>query len=408
MEIFKNIFCLIFVAIGIVAFIYYYKKTHDILNPFGIVLGIWYIVAGIANLNLSKIETQWNIIMYFVVALFPLMIIIVASVGKITTLSREKFKRVELSNCYIIFSRIVFAICVICAFVEFKQQGFVVAFMADLEGTADAKSLVQYVSVWHYGTSFLPYCSICAFYELLFKKIKNRFDIIFLLAEVILPILHSLFITISRGSLLIIVLGMVYILSRKIDIRPSMFFSVTIAIIIVFVLIMQIRVNQASFVYNVIHGHPVISSIYAYTALNFNNLNLLIKNGSSWLIVNRTFGGITQLLGLYSFFNIPSTYMTRFFNAMPICYAFYDDLGILGVALYTCIIYGIVKILYNKSNSNQNYMILFAALQKAIWMSIFGNYFSQYRVILFPYIVLAIMVKLMNVRFKPISNRKLK
>ena len=223
-----------------------------------------------------------------------------------------------------------------------------------------------------------------------------------------MPILHSLFITISRGSLLIIVLGMVYIVSRKIDIRPAMFFSVTIAIIIVFVLIMQIRLNQASFVYNVIYGHPVISSIYAYTALNFNNLNLLIKSGNSWLIVIRTFGGLTQLLGLYSFFNIPNTYMTRFFNAMPICYAFYDDLGILGVALYTCIIYGIVKMLYNKSNSNQNYMILFAALQKAIWMSIFGNYFCQYRVTLFPYIVLAIMVKLMNVRFKPISNRKLK
>lgn len=409
MELFKIIFCIVYTLIGIFTFIYYYKKTRDILNPFGIVIAIWCMVAGIANLNLSHLETQWNVVTYLVVILFPLMIMFVAEVGKINVFDRTRYDRIELSNCYILCSRFVFLICVVCAFVEFKAQGYSIGLFTDLDGVSDAKTTIQSVPIWHYGTIYLPYCSISAFYELCFSKIKSKTSILFLLIEFILPILHSLFIIVSRGTLLIIILGVVYIWSRKFKIKVSKLAAIIAFILAAFVLIMQLRVNYSgSLVYSVIEGHTIISVIYSYTALNFNNLTLLTQNGSSWTIINRTFGGITQLLGMYGWFKLPDTYMTVFFNALPICYYFYDDLGLIGVVLYTTIIFSVVKKLYNKCNVNQNYMILMASLQKAIWMSIFGNYFCQYRVTLFPYIVLAIMIKLMNVRFKPLTQTKLK
>ena len=129
-------------------------------------------------------------------------------------------------------------------------------------------------------------------------------------------------------------------------------------------------------------------AFYLYFATCFDNLNSLINNGSPMTICYATI--LKPILDVFNIqLNIPLTeYQYSFFNAKTMIYYFYHDLGIIGVIIFTSIIYLVVLRVYKKAKYDSNYLLLLAALQKSIFMVFFGNYFTGVFCPSFPFIVI--------------------
>ena len=353
----------------------------------------WGIVASLASLQISILDTGWTYEMYAISILFPFSVYIGVVIGKNNNIKREKkYANIEFSNIYFFLSRLIFLLCLVCAFMEWKSQGFILPFFS--KGLAsDTKHLVSTLPFFHYGTVYLPYCSINAFFELCFSKRKKLWDKILLFIQFLIPIFHCLLIATSRGSLLIIILGILFILSRKYKIKFNKLYIIVIIILIILVKVAEQRITSVSLVFRVIPEHPLLSSLYSYTAVNFENLNKLTKVGPSWSIFIRSFYGLLQTIGLGGLFPEKPKQITVFLNACPIAYDFYDDLWLIGVVLYTILLTVILKVVYRKCNKSSRWIILIAALQKPIWVVFFGNYFWGYRIIFFPLIISWLLVK---------------
>ena len=376
----------IMVVLGIVGYIVIIKKTKDKLNPFGLVCISWCIIAGIASLHLSWLETKWTLTMYFIVLIFPILVFLCGIVGKHEHYDvNSNNSNFQISRWYVFFTRFLGLICIICVLIEWESNGFI--FTLFNRGAFDAKETYKAIPVIHYGTIYFPYCAIISIYELLYRKDKTYMTFVYNILIIVLNILYALLIAASRGTLLVIFCAAAYLFLRKYNIRLWKVLGIIIAALIAFVAMSRIRINEGSLVYDVIHGHPIISSVYGYTALSFENLNKLTQKGPAYTIISCTYGGFIQLLGLGRFFAQPEYITTYFFNSNTICYEFYEDLGIIGVVINTLLIFGVIRCWYEKSVKDSSYILLLDVLKKAIWMTFFGNYFTIYRVIVFPYIV---------------------
>lgn len=387
MAYFNGLYGIVLLAFSAIAYCFFFKMTRDILNPFGIMIVSWSAICALSAQQLSSLETGWSPEMYILGCAFPVIIAIGARVGNLNNIMKpNKFRSIKFSNIYIVLSRLLFGLCLLSAFIEWKRQGFLFTWGAG-DVTSDVKSLVATVRGWHYGTVYLPYCSINAAFELLFRTKIGFINRVFLVFQLIVPIMHSLLVASSRGSLLIIGFGIMFLASRKYKLNIGKLFIFAIAVLALFVKMAEKRIWSTSLVFRVVEGYPLFSSIYSYTALNFENLNKLTKIGPSWTICVRSLYGIVQLIGLDSFLVETPKQITVFFNACPIAYDFYDDLGLLGVIIYTFLLTIILKEIYKKSNVAIEWLVLFAALQKPIWIVFFGNYFLSYRIIFFPFVV---------------------
>ena len=396
-QIINWLYCIIFAFFGVYLFSFFYKRSRDKLNPFGVVCGIWCILGGIANLHLSWMETYWIVDTYIVVTIFPVLVAFCGLVGKNYRTINNKITYIYFSKTYILFTRILFFFVFLCSLIEWKYNGFSVAFNSDM---IDAKSSVESIPFIHYGTIYLPYCTINSIFEFIYSRRKNRKTILYLILTFIYPILYCLLAQASRGSLLIVFCAFMYLAFRRYCLPFKLIFFMTIGALIGFVAISQVRIFSDSLVYNVIEGKPLFSSIYGYTMLNFENLNKLIKQGPEWTFVLMTYGGFFQLMGIYDFFNMPEYVITYFFNANTICYDFYADMGLLGVVINTILLFTCIRIWYYKSFKDHRYVLLIATMQKAIWMTFFGNYFTIYRVMLFPFLVTGIVISTMNIKYE--------
>ncbi len=394
--IWNGIYCIVFALFGISIYIFYYKRSKDKINPFGIVCAIWCILGGIANLHLSWMETYWSAETYIVITIFPILVAFCGLAGKNSKATNDKVTYINFGKTFIILTRILFVVCVSCSLMEWKLNGFSVAFSS---GAADAKSTFESIPLIHYGTIYLPYCTINSIFEFIYRQHKRKKTILYLIFTFIYPVAYSLIAQASRGSLLIVFCAFVYLFSRKYSISLRWIVLMVVGALIGFIAIARVRIFSGSLVYSVIEGKPLLSSVYGYTALNFENLNKLIKQGPEWTFVLMTYGGFLQLIGIYDFFTLPEYVVTYFFNANTICYDFYADMGLLGVIINTLLLFTCIRIWYQKSMRDRRYLLLMATMQKAIWMIFFGNYFTIYRVMLFPFLVTGIVVYSMDIQY---------
>lgn len=397
LSIVNGIYCAFMSVLGVIFYLFMLNKTKDKLNPFGIVCIIWCILGGIASLHLSWLETRWSLKMYIVVFLFPCLVFLCGFFYKSGKLTKSKLTYIYFSSGFIILTRGLFVVCLVCALLEWKQNGFALALNSS---ATDAKSAFSTIRVVHYGTIYFPYCAINSVFELIYRKNKKIKTVLYHIFIILMNIFYALFVCASRGSLLIVFCALIYLFFRKYSLPLRTIIIMVLLALVGFVVISRVRIFSGSLVYDVIHDYPVISSVYGYTALNFENLNKLINRGSSYSIVLYTYGGFLQLFGLARFFPEPEYITTYFFNANTICYDFYEDLGILGIILNTLILFGCIKIWYRKSLTDYRYLLLIAAMQKAIWMIFFGNYFTIYRVMLFPFLVTGLVIYSMNIEIK--------
>lgn len=366
-------FAILFFLLGSAAYYFFYKKTADVLNPFAIAITAWLYVSALAVLNLSKLQTPWSFEMYIAVLLFPTMVFFVGAYRvRISKLDFKK-KRFVFYPTYLLFSRLIFLICIICSVVEWAAQDFILPVFAD---ATDKKHLIASVPGFHYGSIFLPYCAIASVFELLYRDKLSKVTIATLCGVILWTLFHTIMIKISRGTLLIMGVGLLPIILRVFKLSLKGFLILLAVNIVGFVVLGVVRIRTVSMVYGVVDGHPLLSSVYSYSAMCIENLNKLVTKGPAWTIFSQTFWGLLELLNLSKYFTYIPGEVTMFFNASTVCTVFYQDLGLLGIAAYTAGTFYIVRLAYLKSFYSPGYILLFAALQKPIWMCFYGNYFT--------------------------------
>ena len=376
------------------AMIWYYllvKLSKDVLNPFAVSASIWLLGAALSQLRLSDLISQWNVETHIIVHIFAYVVIVCGflfSDDKNSLFDNNLICIFESRYKYI--SRILFLIAFICAILEWSVNGFYIPIL--LKSGADLKGGLVGISGVHYGTVCFPYFSLVALFELLFDENSKYYDKIYNSIVIILTVCHTIFIQISRGDLLIIILGALIIVHGKFRIHFKYLVFLGIAIIFILLALMLIRVqNESSLVYTAVGRNPYVSAIYMYIATCFENLNSLVEHGSPYTIVY-----ITILKPIFEVLDLPLTvsyleYNVEFFNARTMIYGFYHDLGIVGVGMYSFCIYIAVGIIYRKARHDRRYLLLLAALQKSIYVTFFGNYFTGVVCASFPFFVVWIL-----------------
>ena len=379
------------------AIIGYYSivnRSKDILNPFAISGGLWMLCAGISQLHLSNLSRSWCLETHIAIHIFFYMVIIV---GFIFTKSRSRFyyskSEVKITRAFNMAYSLLIVVVILCCLLEWRANNFDIVLL-NKQNSGDLKSGMVALKGIHYFSICLPYCALISFFCVMYDNHHHFMRHVFI---IMFAIFYVSFIELSRGTLLIMLLGMLYIYHTKKRLR-----LVALIIVILFTLcLLSIAIiirlqNNASIVFTAVEGNIYISSIYTYIETPFLNLDQLIANGSPYSMLYATIlRPLCQVLRLDLGFEYIE-YNTLFFNARTMIYGFYHDLGFFGIFLFTFIIYSFIGYIYRSVQYSGRWILLLAAFQKALYMPIFGNYFIGTVVTTFPFFIIFLLTLLLK------------
>ncbi|EAS44607.1 hypothetical protein P3TCK_26577 [Photobacterium profundum 3TCK] len=310
---------------------------------------------------------------------------------------KNNVRGVVFTKLYRLVFNLTFFLALLSFLIRFKGQLFEPALF--FSGASDAKSSVAgSVPFLNYFELLLPFISIAAVFELFKNKYLTKKRQCLLFTVIFFSIvIYSIIYTVSRGGLLIFILGVFYLYLAVYKVGFFKVISFGVFVLLGLSIFTFMRINSASAV--VTHfgeGLGVIfSPFYTYIAMCYENLNkLVISNGDMSLF----WGALKAFLWpLYkSEYNVNvmglEYYDTSFFNARTFLYPFYQDLGVFGVVLYSFLIGIIVQALYRVSLYDQRWLLLLAFMQKALVFTFFGNYFFSETVIIFPYVFALVLL----------------
>jgi oligosaccharide repeat unit polymerase len=387
----------ILLTMGLFFYIYFFKKTHDSLNPIGIFLLVWCFTAAVSNLYLNPLQEKWNYVMIFVVISSALAVF---SAGLIVIHQKTNIppkKDIIITNTFKIMTRIIFLISLLCVFIEWKQSGYILPGLDFSSNGSDKKALIKGIPFIHYGSILMPFCGIFAFFELKHSKESKLYNLMVIFISVVF---YSFMFSISRGTLIGLFLSFLFIQHHKKPISIKRLFILFSIIISVFVGMSFLRIPKGSLVFQMVNGNDLFiyfSPVYSYIAFNFENLLKLINSDHSYTFFQYSLLPLWDLMGFREELNI-TMYDTEFFNARTYLYAFYHDMGIIGTIIFPFLIGFVVSVFYKKMQFDPNYVLLLAVLQKAIVMAFFGNYFFAELVIIWPYVITFIL--LLSLKYK--------
>lgn len=244
----------------------------------------------------------------------------------------------------------------------------------------------------------IPFLAIIAFWEY-----KNSINIssyrkLFLILYMLFSVVSLLVYKVSRGEFVVVMLGIIYliIIPKRIFIRLKYLLIISFFASLFFY-VGSLRISESSRVSTQFGSGNInilLSQIYTYIAMNFQNLNTLVNSNFE----------PTYFWGGFKFFLKPffgaayernevglTDYTTLFFNAKTFIYYFYNDLGLAGVIIYPLVIGFAMQLLYNSGVQKVKYFVVIACLMKPILFMFFGNYFFGEFVLLIPYIMILIL-----------------
>lgn len=365
---------IIFATVGLFSYYFFYRLYRDALNPFSIMLVFWLICAGIGTMQLSIYDSPWCIETYISVVLSSLIIFTVGLVfsGKPSNRKEQAVASIEISPNVFLFFHLLFVVCLLCSISEWSLNGFSLNLGLNVY---DSKSsyITSSSSLIHLGTSLLPYFALIFIYDLVICSPQKRVAIIEII-EIAVCVLYITFVQVSRGTLLIIVFGLLAILARRINIKPRNLLVALGIVAVGFILMIMLRVDEGSIVFNYTPYPPAFNAVYSYISPNFNNFNSVVEHGSNWTIFAEMIPSLDLQSNFYEDTNL-TTYGGAL-NAATWLTPMYLDMGAMGIVVYTFLIILFVAIVYRKSRLDIRYLLLFAFLQKPIWTIMFGNYFT--------------------------------
>jgi len=383
-------------------------KTKDPLNPNALFLLFWLFTASLSSFEFfydQNIQKSWSIEMKLVVLFSAVAFFIPSFFLTKFSLKKSSKNKLYFSYLYRKSISILFFLGITSFFIRFRINKYVPTLFLN---SSDIKHLVpQSIPILNYFELLLPYLSLVAIFEIIYAHNLKTTRKYFLIFIYISGLFYSLFYLVSRGSLIIIITGTFYIIYRYTNISTKkivLFFLIFIILTSAFSIV---RLNEQSLVLNRFDNNNninmIASSIYTYTAYNFENLRKLVDDN-----FKKTGILYSGKFLLYPFFkneyqNNVFNFIeknTIFFNARTYLYGFYHDLGFFGIILYPFLLGIIITLITNISYFDSYFILIIALLQKAIYFSFFGNYFFGELVIFFPYFILFLILNLNKFRIK--------
>ncbi|MHA2879086.1 O-antigen polymerase [Vibrio campbellii] len=389
----------VFLFLGVFFYTISYLKYKDIFQPSGVGVFFWFLTCALSsyepmyNTSLqSELSTTAVLSMLGFGVFFFMPSLLFPSVKKAQTV-----KLVNIGNKYRWMINVIIFITVVAFFIRFRNQLLSPAIF--LMGLSDLKSEVPPgIKGLHYFDLMTPYIVLACYFEIIFSVRITRLRKRCLFVYVIFGIVTTLLYKVSRGELLTIVMGCVYLSYFRF--RPSLL-KLSLGVFVFLTAFMSftyLRINEGSAVSTHLGSGSlsIFSPIYTYIAMNFENFNKLTLDSQH----SFTFYWASLKFMLYPFY--PEAYEgtdsivkyidTLFFNARTILYPFYHDLGLFGVILYSLLISFFVNWVYFQAQREVRYTLVLAYLQKAILFSFFGNYYFGELVLLFPYIIAIVLL----------------
>lgn len=380
----EELLFIVYFGFGLFCYFYFYHKTRDAMNPFGVSLIVYLSMFALSTLELSEYQDEMLIRTQLLVMLSAVVIFFVGYVyvfNHSNILQNTNNQPIITSNYkYLLFIVAVMSIASVAYLVISRE--FNLHIDLDSSGALNVRKsevsgiLYANAGIMGYIAMVFPYSIVFVFYDFLFDKNNTMFIKILELFYCGIAVLYTLFVLASRGTLLLPALGVLYLLNKKYHFKPQMVGLVLLIIVVLFSIYMEVRIIHESAVFT---GTPIknrtFNAIYNYFAIGFNNLNMLVKDGSPISGIKFSFITISKSLGIYDV-NELKMYKTLFFNGFPFIYGFYHDLGVLGVVLYPTIIYTFIGKIYVESRKKHPELILLLAMYgKAMFILAFGNYF---------------------------------
>lgn len=398
----------IYLILAITIYFLIYVKSKDKLHPLGIGVLLWFLACSLSSYddffdsNLQvDLSTETHICM--LLAGFFYSIPFIFSKKK----NKELFitQRIYFSSTYILVFNLLLCLTIIAFFIRFRTEISNPALFTK-EAMGDLKSTIpDALPGLHYIELLTPYLAILAYLEMRLSLHIRRKRYILLVAYIFYSIITAILYKVSRGELLIFVLGYLYIffscnLKQK-KLNKIIILSFFIAI---FIFVGITRISDESRVSTQFGSgalNAMFSQFYTYVAMNFQNLNSIVSStieptyiwGSLKFFLKPFFSNEYDMneLGLLND-------SVLFFNAKTFLYYFYNDLGIAGTILYPLIIGLILQAFYNAFCKDIKYLAMLASLLKPIIFMFFGNYFFGELVLLAPYFVVFIFIIMMQTK----------
>lgn len=392
----------------------FYFRTKDWLNPLGLGSALWLFFAGIASYEpffdtsiQQSFAFETHVAIFFAAVFFSLPGVLSKSNYPNKIYINSKFKKIFFSNMYYLFINTVAFLVLLSFFVRFGDTLFTPAFFGNAAEGDLKEAVADAIPFIHYFDYLTPFVALVLLFEVKVNVLIGLRRTLFIYLYILFCFFSIVFYKVSRGDLLILVVGWLYISyyvsffkqERKSLVRR---FSLPLFFIFVFIFVGYVRVSVESRVSTHFESvdYSFFSQIYTYIAFNFQNINsLVLSDGEHTYIF-----GVWRFLLRYIYgdnynyiFNVVE-HDTLFFNAKTFIYYFYHDLGVFGVVLYSFLIGAFLQKVYTLFYNDFRFVIALAFLAKPIFFLFFANYFFAEFIILYPYLFAFFVIYLLKLK----------
>ena len=371
----------LYIFASVFLYLWLYKKSGDSMNPFGLSIFTFLFGASLSSLNMFNYRNDLSIETHFIICVVTLEILFLGILfckknhPKIDTEYYISFRFIRISRmviALIVLGSLVNWISLGATFADFSSNVFDVK--NELEVLQESSGFIT--NVTNYFTYLLPITPLYVLYYLLFYKECSKKEK-YLSIAFILTIMFFIWMTqASRGSLLLIFIGAIYIMNFKYSFSIRTLSALFMFVVLLLAFLMTLRVNEQSITFSGYYSNIYLNHIYSYISSSYFVFDKLVAEGSPYTIFSATWVTIGKIFNPNSSMGMVMKDIDGVFNAKTFLYMFYHDLGILGVMLYPALIYSVLGYIYHMTmNSRPYYILLIAILGKAIVCVFFGNYF---------------------------------
>lgn len=389
---------------GIIGYFLIYRKTRNFFSPTGIIVLTWFSSAAISDIEILKnsyLQQSWHIGTYAAI-FFSGLTVFTIGIAYEKKLNTQNFY-LSPSKKYVLAFNIFIALSLLSLFARIYINGFSFDdIIENINNTSDLKNKVsEGIPFLHYFEILTPFLALFAIFEIKKSKNINAARKYFLITYVIYAsFFYCLIFSASRGMLLVIFTGALYLGSSTGSISRKNLIFLLASALLVFSSLSFIRLHEDTLTNSFLGDSlsaKLFSPIYTYISFGFNNLNLLVgaETPPTYVFYSLKFILWPFLKSQYEsgYINL-SEFQTLFFNSKTWIYGFYHDMGILGCILYPALISIFITTIFNVSQRKREYILVMMALQKSILFTFFGNYFFGELVIFFPLIVSFFLARL--------------
>lgn len=395
---------MIFIYILIAIILYYsiYLKTKDRLNPIGLGVVTWLLLAAFASYPplydySLQVELATETHIAIVIAAIFYAIPAVFSKRNYPKKLYNNWERSYLyfSQAYYIVINFVALLSVFTFFIRFSGSINDPALLSSANVSDLKLGLPKGIPVLHYFEYLTPCIALVFIFELKMNEVINKKRRLVILLYIFFTFVSLFLYKVSRDDALILLTGWVCIIYYTSMIKGKKikflrFLSVVAFSLIIVAALGLIRMSDESRVSTHFESANFVlfSQFYTYIAFNFQNLNSLVVSEFDHTGVWAVWRFILDYFysGDYKYqFNIID-HQVLFFNAKTFIYYFYHDLGLFGVALYSFVIGFFVQLIYGALYRDLRFLIMLSFFIKPIMFMFFGNFFFVEFILFFPYI----------------------